>query len=74
MKARRALNDWISQHSTQAALAQKLKCSEPHLSLLLRGERGASFGLAKKIEVITGGAITADALLSEKSRRREAAA
>jgi len=39
---------------TQAAFARVVGCSESHLSLILKGERGLSLGLAVRIERETG--------------------
>lgn len=38
---------------TQSEFARQVDCSEPHLSLILKGERGMSFGLAKRISEAT---------------------
>jgi transcriptional regulator with XRE-family HTH domain len=34
--------------------ARKVGCSEPHLSLILKGERGMSLDLAKRISAASG--------------------
>jgi transcriptional regulator with XRE-family HTH domain len=38
----------------QADFAREVQCSESHLSLILRGERGMSFALAKRISAASG--------------------
>lgn len=40
--------------TTQADFARKVECSESHLSLILKGERGMSFALAKRISAESG--------------------
>lgn len=39
---------------TQAEFARRIQCSESHLSLILSGERGMSFRLAKRVSQETG--------------------
>ena len=51
---RALLADYISKETTQAALARAVGCSASHLSLILKGERGVSLGLAKRISAATG--------------------
>lgn len=42
---------------TQAEFASRVQCSESHLSLILKGERGMSLALAKRISAASGIAI-----------------
>jgi transcriptional regulator with XRE-family HTH domain len=51
-----------SRKITQAQFAREVGCSESHLSLVLKGFRGISFGLAKRISNATGGAVPVDKL------------
>jgi len=44
----------IKETSTQSAFAEKVGCSEPHLSLVLKGKRGLSMRLAKAISAASG--------------------
>lgn len=54
---RALLAQFIRQRTTQAKFARDIGCSESHLSLVLSGSRGVSFGLAKRISKATGGEI-----------------
>lgn len=49
-----ALADWIKENTTQAQLARDLECSEPTISLILKGERSPSPKLARRISRLTG--------------------
>ncbi len=69
MDVRQALNRWIDENATQSAFAKTVGISNSHLSLLLRGKRGASYETAKKIENATDGDINADNLMLEKPKR-----
>lgn len=53
---------------TQKAFADAVGCSESHLSLILAGQRGVSWGLALRIERATG--IPAPSLMREPERAR----
>lgn len=57
MSTKHPLAVWMDSHSeiTQAKLAADSECSEPHLSLILKGERGVSMKLAKRLSDATGG-------------------
>lgn len=44
----------LLQGTTQAEFARQVGCSEPHLSLILKGERGMSLKLAKRISAASG--------------------
>lgn len=50
---RALLAAFIRQKMTQAEFARQVRCSDSHLSLVLKGERGMSFGLAKRISEAT---------------------
>jgi len=58
---------WIDRHSdiTQARLAADCRCSEGHLSLILKGERGVSMRLAKRLSDATGGEVSIEDFLLE---------
>jgi DNA-binding transcriptional regulator YdaS (Cro superfamily) len=73
MDGRKKLITYIQANTTQAAFACAVGCSEPHLSLVLKGERGVSWPLAKRISKATDGAVTVHALM-EMSRQPEAVA
>lgn len=51
---------------SQAQFARDAQCSEGHLSLVLRGKRGLSVPLAKRISQATGGEVPVRALVPEK--------
>lgn len=51
---RTMLAEFIRARTTQAKFADQVKCSESHLSLVLKGERGMSLGLAKRISAAAG--------------------
>jgi len=70
METRQALATWIDRNTTQAAFAQSVGISEPHLSLLLQGRRGCSVKVAKKIESKTDGDVPALELMSERPESR----
>lgn len=42
------------EKTTQAQFAREVGCSGSHLSLILKGERGVSLGLAKRISARAG--------------------
>lgn len=64
-KSNHPLASWLSgrPEMKQKDFAQKVKCSESHLSLVMQGERGLSLRLAGRIEEATGGDVTTAALL-----------
>lgn len=63
------LAEYVSElDGTQKAFADAVGCSEPHLSLILAGKRGLSWGLAKRIEGVTG--IPAPSLMREPAEAR----
>lgn len=62
---RAMLVEFLRRNPTQAAFARKVQCSESHLSLVLKGVRGVSFGLAKRISEATGGEIPVEVLPHE---------
>lgn len=64
---RTLLADYIRTETTQAEFARAIECSPSHLSLILKGERGVSFGLAKRISAATGGRVPVELLPHEKS-------
>lgn len=51
---------------SQARFADDAGCSEGHLSLYLKGKRGLSVPLAKRISQATGGEVPVKALIPEK--------
>lgn len=68
MSTKHPLAVWMESHKeiTQARFAAESGCSEPHLSLILKGERGVSMKLAKKFSDATGGEVRIeDFLMSE---------
>ena len=62
---RTLLAQFIHKRMTQAQFAQKVGCSESHLSLVLKGERAVSLGLAKRISEATGGKVPVELLPHE---------
>lgn len=50
----------------QASFARRVEVSEPHLSLIINGKRGASLDLAARIEKITKGKVKAVELLKRE--------
>lgn len=66
--ARHPLAVWMDGHSeiSQAKLAADAECSEPHLSLILQRKRGVSMKLAKRLSVLTGGAVSIEEFLLEE--------
>lgn len=59
------LADFIKGRTTQAEFARQVRCSQAHLSLILKGDRGPSINLAKRIREATGGAVPAEAFADE---------
>jgi len=60
------LLEWMQQHGkSQAAMASSCECSNSHLSLILKGKRGASLTLALKLSKETSGDVPVDAFLRE---------
>jgi len=55
MTEKHPLADWIEANTTQAKFARAVRCSESHLSLILKGERGVSLPLAQRLSDATGG-------------------
>jgi transcriptional regulator with XRE-family HTH domain len=45
---------YIRENTTQAQFARDVECSEPHLSLVLKGKRGLSMRLARNISDKSG--------------------
>ena len=72
MSTKHPLAVWLDEHEdiTQAKLAASAECSEPHLSLVLKGVRGVSMQLAKRLSDATGGAVTIEDFLVERSETR----
>lgn len=58
------LCSYVVEYTTQAKFARDVHCSESHLSLVLKGERGVSIELAKRISKATGGAVPIRALVA----------
>lgn len=65
MDGQQSLSQWIDANTTQANFARSVECSQSHLSLVLKGKRGVSLNLAKRISQATGGAVPIDALVKE---------
>jgi len=65
MNTKHPLAVWMDSHKeiTQARLAADSGCSEPHLSLILKGGRGVSMRLAKRLSNATGGEVPLEAFL-----------
>lgn len=62
---RALLAEFIRENAkTQAEFARRVRCSESHLSLVLKGDRGMSLRLAKRISAESG--IPVEALPHEK--------
>lgn len=59
------LAKFIEENSTQRQFAREVGCSESHLSLILSGKSGMSFGMAKRISEATGGKVPVEALPHE---------
>lgn len=59
---RALLAEFIRSNTTQAKFAREVGCSESHLSLVLKGLRGVSFGLAKKMSEASGGKVPVEAI------------
>ena len=59
MDTKHPLAVWMDGHKeiSQSKLAADSGCSEPHLSLILKGERGVSMKLAKRLSDATGGEV-----------------
>jgi transcriptional regulator with XRE-family HTH domain len=57
------LADWIEANTTQAQFARDAQCSESHLSLILKGQRGVSLSLAQRLSDVTGGNIPPKAFI-----------
>ena len=70
------LEEWIEQQKDldpkfrKTAFCKLLGIHPTHLSRLLKGDCGAHFQLAKKIEEATGGKVTAYQIVSERSLHR----
>lgn len=65
MDGRQLLSEYIAAHTTQAAFAKVVNCSPSHLNLVLKGERGVSLLLAKRISEATAGAVPMEAMVLE---------
>lgn len=59
MDTKHPLAVWMDGHTeiSQSKLASESGCSESHLSLILKGERGVSMKLAKRLSDATGGEV-----------------
>lgn len=66
MDGRQLLGEFIAARTSQAQFARDVGCSDSHLSLILKGERGVSLRLAKRISEATDGAVPMDALVKEE--------
>lgn len=66
MDGRQLLAGYISGRTTQAQFARDVRCSESHLSLVLKGERGVSLKLAKRIMEATGGVVPTESLVADE--------
>ncbi len=58
---------WLTENATQSQFAKQVGCSQSHLCLILKGERGPSLKLAKRIMTATEGAVPMEALVREAS-------
>lgn len=67
MDGRQLLSDWIARNTRPASFARAIKISHPHLHLVLKGERGVSLAVAKRIQEATDGAVPMEALVSESA-------
>jgi DNA-binding transcriptional regulator YdaS (Cro superfamily) len=65
MDGRQILAEFIAANGTQSQFARDVDCSESHLSLVLKGDRGVSLKLARRISRATGGAVPAETLVLE---------
>ncbi len=65
MDGRQLLSDFIAANTSQAQFARDVGCSDSHLSLVIKGERGVSLGLAKRISEATRGVVPIEALVLE---------
>jgi transcriptional regulator with XRE-family HTH domain len=65
MTEKHPLTDWIEANTTQAQFARDAKCSESHLSLILKGKRGVSLPLAQRLSDATGGNIPPRAFIRQ---------
>lgn len=72
MDTKHPLAAWLGRHEeiSQSKLAAAAECSEGHLSLILRGERGVSMKLAKKLSDATGGEVRVEDFLMEPAEAR----
>lgn len=69
MDGRDLLADYIrTGPASQAKLARDARCSEAHLSLILKKKRWASPKLAMQITIATDGKVPAKALVSPKTQ------
>lgn len=71
MDTKHPLAGWMEKHKeiSQAKLASDSGCSEPHLSLILKGERGVSMKLAKRLSDATGGEVRIEDFLMDAEAR-----
>jgi transcriptional regulator with XRE-family HTH domain len=54
MDGRHQLSSYIAGNTSQAQFAREVACSQSHLSLFLKGKRGVSVPLAKRISEKSG--------------------
>lgn len=67
MDGKALLADYLAREErSQAYIARRANCSEGHLSLFLKGKRGLSVPLAKRISEATGGEVPVRALVADK--------
>jgi DNA-binding transcriptional regulator YdaS (Cro superfamily) len=67
MDGKQLLADYIKRNkASQAKFARDVGCSDSHLCLVLKGKRGVSADLAKRISAATDGTVPARALVSDK--------
>lgn len=50
----RLAKQFAAERGAQTKMAREVNCSESHLSLVLRGKRNVSYGLAQRIHDKTG--------------------
>ena len=61
------LAEYIRQRTNQREFAKLIGHGESHLSLVLAGKRGLSFGMAKRISEATGGYVPLALLPHERT-------
>ena len=73
MNTKHPLAKWIKANKwkiSQAKLASESRCSQSHLSLILKGKRGVSMELARRLSAATGGAVRIEDFLMDPDEAR----